>query len=90
MIPVKNAIQAAMQFVADNFGEGVLANLRLEEVEPSADDAFWEITLSMVRGTGPGAMAAVLGGDSRARDYKTVTVDARTGDVKSVKIRQLA
>ena len=90
MITVKEAIQAAMQFVAETFGEGTLASLRLEEVEPSPDDACWYITVSLVRGMGAGAMAAALGVDSKARDYKTVTVDAQTGTVKSVKIRQLA
>jgi hypothetical protein len=90
MIDVKAAIKAAMEFVAENFHEGALSSLRLEEVELSTDDACWHITLSLVRGDGVGALAAALGTDSRARDYKTVAVDAETGTVKSVKIRQLA
>jgi hypothetical protein len=90
MVTVKDAIKAAMQFVAENFGEGALSSLRLEEVEPSEDGNEWFITLSLVRGVGPGAMAAALGVDSKARDYKSVTVDAKTGTVRSVKIRQIA
>ncbi len=48
MITVKEAIKAAMQFVAENFGEGDLSSLRLEEVEPSKSGNEWLITLSLV------------------------------------------
>ena len=90
MVTVKDAIKVAMQFVAENFGEGLLSSLQLEEVEPSKDGREWLVTLSMVRGVGAGAMSSALGIDSKARDYKSVTVDAATGAVRSVKIRQIA
>lgn len=89
MISVTEAIKAAMRFVAETFGDG-LASLRLEEVERSSDDAYWNITVSFVRGSGAAALAAVLGAESAQREYKTVAVDAMKGTVESVKIRQLA
>jgi hypothetical protein len=97
MINVKDAIKAAMLFVAETFNTGTstdpIASMRLEEVEPSDDGRHWFITISLVRGIGPGALGAMLGSRSESalecRDYKTVTVDAETGLVKSVKIRQL-
>ena len=89
MIDVKDAIKTAMQFVAETFGEVVLSSLRLEEVDRTVGPGNWHITVSFVRGSGPGALAAVLGTESRLREYKTITVDS-AGAVKSVKIRQLA
>ncbi len=98
MITVKDAIKAALQFIVESFNTGTsadpIASLRLEEVEPSDDGKYWFITISLVRGVGPGALGAMLGHDSEAslecRDYKTVTVEANSGAVKSVKIRDLA
>ena len=84
MITVKEAIKAAMEFVAETFGEGVSVEFASREIEPSADDTCWYITVSLVRGVGAGAMGAALGVDSKARDYKTVTVYAQTGAVKKV------
>jgi hypothetical protein len=90
MIKVQEAIQAAMAFVAENFAAGNLSPLRLEEVEPSDDGTYWYITVSVFRGPPQSAFAqALVGVATEYRDYKTVTVDASTGTVKSVKIRQL-
>lgn len=97
MITVKDAILAALRFVAESFNMGSsadpIASLRLEEVEPSDDGKYWFITVSLVRGVGPRALGAMLGSDSEEsehRDYKTVTVEADTGAVTKVKIRELA
>jgi hypothetical protein len=89
MIPVKEAVKAAMQFVAETFEGQILADPRLEEIEPSDDGLYWYITLSFTRGGPQANFAAALGVNSGARDYKTITVDASNGTVKKMLIRQL-
>ncbi len=92
MIPVKEAVKAAMQFLADTLEGERLENPRLEELELSDDNEYWYITVSFFRNNPRAAFAASLGAtgvSSEGRDYKTVTVNAKTGTVKSMKIRQL-
>lgn len=86
MITLKEAAATAMRFVVDAFSG---SEPRLEEVEPSDDGRYWYITVSIFRGPVTSSFADALGGRSEYRDYKTVTIDAETGTVKSVKIRQL-
>ena len=59
----------------------------VEEVESSVDDGrpVWLVTLSVERPLSP--IGAALG---RTRDYKTVKVDAETGNILSMKIRELS
>jgi hypothetical protein len=87
MITLQEAIKTAMSFVADMFSG---SEPRLEEIETSDDGAYWHITVSLYRGPAQGSFAASFGGPSDYRDYKMVTIDANNGNVKSVKIRQLA
>jgi len=89
MIPVKEAVKAAMQFLAETFEGETLANPRLEEIEPSDDGAYWYITVSFFRDNPRAAFAATMGVRLEGREFKTVTVDANNGTVKSMKIRQL-
>ena len=63
--------------------------VRLEEVELSEDDKHWSITFSFR--TFPKSGATISEGlFSSERQYKTVRLDAETGEVKSIKIRVLA
>jgi hypothetical protein len=89
MISLKEAVQAAKESVAEIFGDQQIAGLRVEEVEFEERDDCWQITLSFVRSTNPGAVAAAFIGGDAGRAYKTVTVRASDGKVLSVKIRQL-
>jgi hypothetical protein len=52
----------------------------VEEVEYAEDRVSWVITLSL-----PAGGLQVFG-----KEYKTFVVDAETGEVRSMKIRQLA
>jgi hypothetical protein len=90
MITVKEAVKAAMAFVADMFSSENPQGLRLEEVDLSEDESAWHVTVSFVRGGALGAIATSLGFSSAGREYKTVTLRASDGKVQSVKIRQLA
>jgi hypothetical protein len=90
MISLKEAVKAATESVADIFADQQIAGLRVEEVELEEHDDCWQITLSFIRGTNPGAVAAAFIGGDAGRAYKTVAVRASDGKVLSVKIRQPA
>ena len=85
MIPVKDAVARAVQFALDTLEPPRISDLLLEEVESKVvgGQDVWLITLSMPR---PG----VFGPSPRARDYKTFTLDGETGEVLSMKIREVA
>ncbi len=93
MIDVKNAVHAAIQYCGELFGGDILNRFQLEEVELSDDEKHWFITVGYDdRGTPQDEAATRIahGLLPRApeRKYKVVDVDAETGKVKKVKIRQ--
>lgn len=55
-----------------------VVSIEIEEVELSRDSRLWHVTLSYL--TNP------FGG---ARKYKVFTISAKTGQVKSMKIREM-
>jgi hypothetical protein len=89
MIPVKEAVKKAIDFLADTLEGEKLEAPRLEEIELSDDNAYWYVTVSFFRNDPRAALASALGGSSEGRDYKTITVDANNGAVKKMVIRQL-
>lgn len=88
MIDVKQAVRAAADQFDLVFKEANYQKVRLEEVDLSENNAFWLITFSFETAPTPGSIAADLYGPDR--QYKTVKLDAETGEVKSIKIRVLA
>jgi hypothetical protein len=97
MIDVKTAVKNAILFLADLLAEQNVHDVRLEEVELSEDEKVWFITLSYLRrsaegeGTVIGKMLAAgeLMGARVEREYKVFAVDSVTGEVRSMKMRQL-
>ncbi len=102
MVSVKEAVAKAIEFAQSILAQSVLdpvriSELRLEEVEMTkvnGEDA-WSITLSMLRPQSPleqvaaaTQLTALLG--NRPREYKTFAVNSQTGQVLSMKIRELA
>ena len=81
MITVKEAVAKAIEFAQAMLGA---TDFLLEEVElgKRGPSDVWLITLSVAGRSG----LATLGG----REYKTFTVRASTGEVVSMKIRELA
>lgn len=59
----------------------------LEELEESKDGKYWLITVGYDVQK-PSKLAAF--GPEITRDYKTLTIDSRTGEVLAVKIRKVA
>ena len=85
MATIKEATQNAMAFARDSLGEERTRGLQLEEIESATGDGIdvWRITLSMPDLSGLGA----FGG---RRDYKGFTVVKSTGEVPSMRIRELS
>ena len=83
MITVKEAVASAVEF-ARNMLDPPPQDLRLEEVEVGKYDRVdtWRITLSMQDRTGLGSLGR--------REFKVYTVRRDTGEVVSMKIRELA
>ncbi|MDX1945358.1 MAG: hypothetical protein SFU86_08115 [Pirellulaceae bacterium] len=98
MLTVKEAVAIAAKALSDAFGA---ERPRLEEVELTEGDATWQITLSFLREFEPEeAVTSVFsvladvneiaqGKKKLKRDYKVIRVDAATGNVKSIRIREL-
>lgn len=92
MIDVKIAVQAALQYCGQLFGN--LPNrFQLEEVELSNDEKHWLITVGYDEPGTPQSEVMLRVGQglpprAAERKYKVVDVDAATGKVKAVKMRQ--
>ncbi|HZG54294.1 MAG TPA: hypothetical protein VEZ40_19490 [Pyrinomonadaceae bacterium] len=87
MIDVKQATKIAAESFISLYDEQLSSsNIQLEEVELTEDNKYWLITLSTSR-----ANANALGFPLPSRkEYKIFKVNAETGDLKSMKIREVA
>jgi hypothetical protein len=91
MIDVKRAVKAAEEYARELYPETELRHLRLEEVELSDDERRWRVTLGWVE---PAVSRNGLIFEPTLqvlpRVYKLFEVDAQTGQVASMKIREVA
>lgn len=87
MLEVKEAVRIATEYIQTLFNEKQIPELRLEEVEATPDNRFWEVTLSFVVRE-PTAYLS-LGDAARTREYKIFRINAETGQVQSMKIRKV-
>ncbi|OCR01902.1 hypothetical protein BCD67_05305 [Oscillatoriales cyanobacterium USR001] len=90
-IDVRAAVSAAENYLTslqDKIGL-TIQDLRLEEVELSEDKTYWLITIGFNRLTdtanNPLGLPTI---PHHEREYKIFKIDAETGEVKSMKIRQ--
>jgi hypothetical protein len=81
MITVKEAAKRAVAYFTELYGQQ-FGNVMVEEVERS--DGFWQITL----GYDLPSLIAQFGGKA-PRGFKRFKIDAATGDVVSMKIREV-
>jgi len=83
-VPVQDAVRIAAQYFA-NIIQHQFNDLAVEEVDKTANDD-WLITVgySMTTGTGFAALTGNL-----PRLYKTITIDGKTGEPLSMKIRKV-
>ena len=87
MIGIKEAVKAALGFAQELYGLQDAERLTLEEVEPTEDERFWMVTLGIPAALQPVELLARRTGSER---YKVFKVDAETGQVLSMKMRQAA
>jgi hypothetical protein len=93
MISIKQAVTAAYDYLAElsDLIKTDLADLRLEEIELSEDQQFWLVTLGYDRALKNNLLPA-LGLPERTqyqREYKLLKVNAETGEVEALKIREV-
>ena len=81
MITVKDAAKKAVEYFSEIYGNQ-FGNVLIEEVEQSDD--YWHITL----GYDLPSVIAQFGGKA-PRGFKTFKIDAKTGLVVSMKIREV-
>lgn len=84
MIKVKEATDKAREYLLSFFPDA--EQVQLEEVELTADKAFWLITLSY-EGISSSVASSMLVGKTLL--YKIFKLDAESGDVISMKIRDI-
>lgn len=90
MIDVKAAVSSASSYLRslqDVIGDS-LENLMLEEVELSDDKRFWLITLGFDRPS-RSSFFPIGGSPTIQRTYKLFRVNAETGEVEAMKIREV-
>ncbi len=88
MIDFKTAVKKALEFLAGVYANENLLDVRLEEIELSEGDDFWNITLSYAKFIRPSSLEEELS-DETYREYKVIAVRSADGEVRSMKIRQL-
>lgn len=93
MIDVKDAAKKAIAYFNDLYEGTGYQSIALEELELSSDETFWLITIGYNEpGFGVGAGVEISGGGflgGTLRKYKIFEVDAKSGDVISMKMRIL-
>ena len=90
-VDVRNAVGAAQNYIVslqDMIGRP--EDLRLEEAELSEDKQYWLITLGFNRlvDKTSNPLADLVAIRNYERDYKVFKINAQTGEVQSMKIRQ--
>ena len=94
MIDMKQAVQIALEFCRNLYGQEKLADLLLEEVELSDDEKFWLVTIGFNLGQGETSQPStnISGGSLTKRldhVFKIMKVDAGSGRALSLKIKKL-
>ena len=82
-IDAKKAASIALSYLEDLLPDN--SGYELEEIDSSEDEKFWLITIGMVDSNSP--TLTTLSG--KAKKYKIVKIDIKTGNVKSVKITKV-
>lgn len=92
MLTVREAVQRARENATEFYQDAEISDLQLEEVELDEAAGFWLITLGFnVPNANPmrGLGAAIAGERQYIRKYKIFNIDVNTGDLKSMKIREV-
>jgi hypothetical protein len=90
MATIQEATESAMTFARQSLGSARTQGLQLEEIESGTEGGtdVWRITLSMPDSNAPVALAPLL--NPNRREFKTFTVVKSTGEVTSMKMREMS
>jgi hypothetical protein len=92
MVDVKQAVAKAMDYLKDMYQIDQFKDVLLEEVDLSENNEFWNVTIGFTRRqetTSGGPMATLIGQSSEfKREYKVFQIDAKTGDLRSMRSRK--
>ena len=92
MVDVKQAVAKAMDYLKDMYQIDRFKDVLLEEVDLSEDNKFWNVTIGFTRrqdSTSGGPMATLIGQSAEfKREYKVFRIDAKTGDLRSMRSRK--
>jgi N-acetylglutamate synthase-like GNAT family acetyltransferase len=93
MVDVRSAVVVASEYFSslqDMIGDQI-EDLRLEEAELSEDQKHWFITLGFIRPVDKTSnpLADWMETRNYEREYKVFKIDAKTGEVQSMKIREV-
>ena len=88
---VKDAVKKAIVYIADVFYTENPESIGLEEVILNEDDNTWEVTVGFSRPWDYQKEGLVTGFQPRnpKRQYKIVRIDNKSGEVKSIKMREI-
>jgi hypothetical protein len=89
-LDAKQAVKAAMLYLADIYPPEELKDMLLEEIDTATTGDSWLVTVSFFRPqTYPtGSFGSMFGGSQR--HYKVISVDKETGVINSMKMRTSA
>jgi hypothetical protein len=93
MIDVKEAAEAAAGFLANVYADRNYSDVLLEEVEITDDGKYWLITLSYAYEPPASVLDqydVLVHRKPKPRRYKTFKIEADTGRVLAMKIREAA
>ena len=88
---VKEAVKKAIEYIKDLFESENLENVGLEEVVLNEAEDLWEVTIGFSRPWDypkPGLVTG-LSPQHPKREYKVVAIDNKSGEIKSIKIREV-
>jgi len=88
---VQDAVKKAVEHIADIYKSENPENIGLEEVILNEDTNIWEVTIGFSRPWDYPKAGLVTGFQPQnpKRQYKIVRIDNKSGEVKSIKIREL-
>lgn len=89
MATIKEATENAVAFALGSLGAERTNGLELEEIESATEGGMdvWRVTLSMFDGNPLNALTLAF---NPRREYKTFAVVKATGEVLSMKIREMS
>lgn len=86
MLTIKELADKAAEYLRAFFPDADA--IQLEEIEVTDDNSYWFITLSYENTDG--VINSKIWINTRSRKYKIFKIDATSGEVRSMKIRDMA